>query len=149
MLFLIFELGADRYALDAAQLIEVLPMVNLKRLPQAPEGIAGVMDYHGASVPIVDLNELMSGRPAQRRLSTRTIIVHYTGDADTRHILGLIAERATSTLHLDATAFRASGVSNQIAPYLGPVVADATGLIQWISLPKLLPEALRRALFEP
>jgi chemotaxis-related protein WspB len=147
VLFLIFELGADRYALEATQLVEVLPLVNLKGLPHAPQGIAGVMDYHGASVPIVDLNELMSGRPAQRRLSTRTIIVQYP-HADTRHILGLIAERATRTLQLDATAFSSSGVYNQDAPYLGPVMADAMGLIQWISLPQVLPEALRRALFE-
>ena len=33
MLFLLFELDRDRYALDIAQVIEVLPLVDLKQIP--------------------------------------------------------------------------------------------------------------------
>ena len=36
MLFLLFELGTDRYALDALQIAEVLPLVAIKRIPRAP-----------------------------------------------------------------------------------------------------------------
>src|SRR5216683_1049398 len=32
MLFLLFELGTDRYALDALQIAEVLPLVAIKRI---------------------------------------------------------------------------------------------------------------------
>jgi len=41
VLFLVFELDGDRYALDVNQLIEVLPLVNLRPLARAPPGIAG------------------------------------------------------------------------------------------------------------
>ena len=64
MLFLIFELGADRYALQAAHIAEVLPVVRIKRVPHAPPGVIGVFDYHGAPVPVIDLSELTLGRPA-------------------------------------------------------------------------------------
>ncbi len=148
-MFLLFEVGADRYAIDAEQLVEVLPLLKLKQMPHAPAGLAGVIDYHGSPVPVVDVNEAMIGQPARRRLSTRTIICHVKDGAGRQHRLGLIAERATSTVVLDAATFVDSGVSNRDAPYLGPVVADPHGLIQWVNVQRLLPESTRQAIFEP
>jgi chemotaxis-related protein WspB len=50
MLFLVFKLGTDRYAIEAAQVVEVLPLVGAKHIPGAPAGVAGILDYHGALV---------------------------------------------------------------------------------------------------
>ena len=74
MLFLLFQLGNDRYALQASTVAEVLPLVNFKRIPQAQPAIAGLIDYRGVPVPVIDLNELMSGRPAAQRFSTRVVV---------------------------------------------------------------------------
>lgn len=148
MLFLLFELDGERYALDSSQLIEVLPLVDLKPLSRAPQGIAGMFDYHGVPVPVVDLSEVILGRAAQRRLNTRIVIVNYPGTDNVLHALGLVAERATATVRLDPAQFKGSGVSNGEAAYLGPVARDAQGLIQWLAIPKLLPLALRNVLFQ-
>jgi chemotaxis-related protein WspB len=148
MLFLVFELDGDRYALETRQLIEVLPLVNLKPLAKAPPGIAGMFDYHGLPVPAVDLSEVMLGRTALRRLNTRMVIVTYPGADESPHTLGLIAERATTTARFDPAQFSDTGVSHGDAPYLGPVARDARGLIQWLTLPQLLPPAVRNVLFK-
>src|SRR3982074_2397318 len=98
MLFLLFELGRDRYALDVLQIAEVLPLVDITRLLQAPPAVAGIFNYRGAPVPGIDVSHLTLGRPAERRLSTRIVLVHYhDADGQTR-LLGLIAERATQTV---------------------------------------------------
>jgi len=34
----VFSIGSDRYALPAADLIEVLPLLTLKQLPQTQDG---------------------------------------------------------------------------------------------------------------
>ena len=80
MLFLLFHLGKDRYALDASRVVEVVPLLTLRRIPQAPRGVAGIFNYRGQPVPAVDLGELMLGQPASPRLSTRIILVHYPDD---------------------------------------------------------------------
>jgi chemotaxis-related protein WspB len=147
MLFLVFELDGHRYALDSSQLIEVLPMVNLTPLSHMPPAIAGMFDYHGRPVPAIDLSEIIAGRSARRRLNTRMVVVSYPAD-DAQHTLGLIAEKATGTLRLDAAQFRESGVSNEDAPYLGPVARDTHGLIQWLGVTQLLPLPLRNMLFQ-
>ena len=147
MLFLVFELARDRYVLDVSQVAEVLPLVAIKQIPQAPPAVAGILNYRGAPVPVIDVSQLALGRPAERRLSTRIVLVHYPdADGHTR-LLGLIAERATRTVRRDKTDFVASGVSSEGASYLGPVAADARGLLQWVDAPTLLPASVRDLLF--
>ena len=147
MLFLIFELGTDRYALDVRQVAEVLPLVAVKRVPRAPRSMNGLFNYRGGVVPAVDLSELTLGRPSSRRLSTRIVLVNYPDQAGRTHLLGLIAERATQTARHDASEFVPSGITNAGAPYLGPVVTDARGLLQWIDVRTLLPPSFRDLLF--
>jgi chemotaxis-related protein WspB len=149
MLFLLFELGADRYVVDARQVVEVLPLLAVKAIPHAPPAVAGVFDCRGTPVPLIDLTQLTLGHSAVRRLSTRIILIAYPlGDGSTR-LLGLLAERATRTLRREAADFVISGVTSEGTPYLGPVAADPQGLLQWIDVTTLLGPAIRDVLFKP
>jgi len=146
-LFLLFQIGQDRYALDVRQIVEVLPLVSITPVPQAPLGVAGVFMYRGVPVPVIDVNQLTVGRPSHSRLNTRLVVVHLPdGEGQTR-LIGLIAERATETMRRDASDFAASGIANDEAPSLGPVTTDASGLVQRIDVEKLLSPAVRRMLF--
>jgi chemotaxis-related protein WspB len=73
--------------------------------------------------------------------------VHYTDGSEATHLLGLIAEKATETMRCEAGDFVASGISNDKAPYLGPIVSDTRGLVQRIEVNKLLTAAVREVLF--
>src|SRR5580704_372498 len=118
MLLLLFQLGQDRYALDTSRVAEVLPLVGITRIPQAPAGVAGVFNYRGEPVPVIDLSQLTIGRPAQSRLNTRIVLVHYPDGNGGTHLLGLIAERVTETVRRDRADFVASGVTSGRTPYL-------------------------------
>lgn len=109
MLFVLFQLGQNRYALDARQVAEVLPLVVVTQIPQAPAAVAGVFNYRGAPVPAIDLSQLTLGRPVRRRLNTRIVLVHYPDVGGAMRLLGLIAERATETLRREPADFTASG----------------------------------------
>ena len=63
MLFLLFHLGDDCYAIDASQVVEVLPLVNIKKMLRSPQGVFGTINYHGTFVPIVDLTEMALDSP--------------------------------------------------------------------------------------
>ncbi len=148
MLFLLFQLGKDHYALEVGQVAEVLPLVSLKLIPQAPPAVAGVFDFRSEPVPVIDLSQMALGRPAQHRLSTRIILVHYIDSHGARHLLGLIAESVTETMRCEPSDFVATGIDNHAAPYLGPVATDARGLIQWVQVDQLLTPAVRDLLFK-
>jgi chemotaxis-related protein WspB len=148
MLFLLFQLGSERYALDAREIVIVLPRLDVKAIPHAPSAVEGLCHYRGAPVPVIDLSELALGRAAASRLSTRIVIVQYPDPAAGPHLLGLLVERATETLRRDPAEFVAPGVSVAEASYLGPVTSDARGLIQRIEVQRLLTASLRSLLFE-
>lgn len=147
MLFLVFTLGSDRFALAARCVVEVLPLLELKQLPRAPHGVVGVFNYRGRPVPAVDLSVLALGLPAQERLSTRIIVINYADAAGVNHLLGLIAEHATGTMRKDAVDFADTGLRIRAAPYLGPILMDPGGAVQWIDERRLLPEPASTWLF--
>ena len=147
MLFLIFQAGGDWYALNTAHVIQVLPQVVWKQLPQAVPGIAGVLDYHGSPVPLVDLTALLLGVPAKRQMSTRIILTNYVDRTGGTHLLGLIAEQAIETIRRAPSDFVDAGVSADGAPFLGRVAKDERGLIQLIEPRTLLSQSVCDALF--
>ncbi len=147
MLFLLFQLGRDRYALEAKRVIEVLPFVEIKRIPRAPAGVAGIFNYRGQPVPAVDLCELTIGRPAAERLSTRIFVVDYPDAAGEDHLLGLVAENATEMLRKQESDFVNSGVKVESAPFLGRVLMDNDGVIQRFHDQRLLSDSVRDLLF--
>jgi chemotaxis-related protein WspB len=147
MLFLLFQLGENRYALEASRVVEVVPLLALQQLPQAPRGVAGIFNYRGRPVPAVDLAALTLGQPARECFSTRIIIINYPDDSGTNHLVGLIAEHATELLRKDAKDFADPGVKLGAAPYLGPVFMDGTSSVRLIYEQRLLPEPVRQLLF--
>lgn len=143
MQFLLFQLGADRYAIEATRVAEVLPVLRIKALPDAPAGVAGLINYRGTPVPVVDLSAVALDRPSARSRSTRLVLVRTAAD----RLLALLAERATATIRLDPGAFAATGVRTAETAPFGPVATDRDGrLIQRLRLENLLPDAVRDAL---
>ena len=148
MIFLLFHIGIDRYAVEICHVEQVLPQVKLKSIPQAAPGVAGVFNYHGTAVPVVDLNMMALGQPAQESLSTRLIVVRYRSADGEPKLLGMLAERATETARLEPKDFQDAGVSATGAPYLGPVINDGRGVIQWVEISRLLSEDVRQSLWQ-
>ncbi len=149
-LFLLFRMGADRYVLDAACVQQVLPQQPLKQLPGAPGWVAGVLPGLAQPVPVIDLCALALGRPANPVTSTGIVLVDYRGSAPAHgpaRTLGLVLERATETIHRDPAAFVPSGLANPGARYLGPVLNEAGGMVQWVSVEDLLPGHVQALLF--
>ena len=145
MLFLLFQLNEERYALDAARIVEVLPLQPVKAIAHAPRGVCGLFSYHATPVPVIDLSELILERPAEHRLTTRIVLIR----ADTpQRLLGLITERVTETMQLDPAQFNPCGVDSRGAPFLGGVAHKSPGFIQQILTDELLTGAVRDALYE-
>jgi chemotaxis-related protein WspB len=149
MLFLVFEAGENRYAIDASHAVEVLPLVRWRDLVGAPPGVAGVFNYRGTPVPLIDLSELMTQKPARTWMSTRIILVSPgTESGASTRLLGLLAEQVTETLRQDEEDFEHSAVTSSNAPYLGRIAVQPAGMIQRIDVRKLLPADVQRQLFQ-
>lgn len=79
----VFDLAGQRYALHLTAVERVLPMVAVSPLPKAPAIALGVINFHGAVVPVLDIRRrlgfplrdydltahLLVARTSQRRVA--------------------------------------------------------------------------------
>lgn len=136
MLMLLFYVGNDLYAIESSHVVEVIPRVPLRTVHHAPDYVAGLFNYRGKIVSVIDLCYLISNKSSRLCLSTRMIIVSYPNQDNELQYLGLIAEKITETLNQPKTAFVDAGVRIQ-APYLGGMLINEKGIIQRIHVEKL------------
>jgi chemotaxis-related protein WspB len=147
MKVLVFSIGPDRYCLRLAAISRVLPVVDLKHIPLAPDFVAGLLDLHGAPVPVIDLSRLAGQAAEQVWFDTRIILVDYpAGDGGPRQ-LGLQAEHVIGIETLDEELFADGGATG--APFLGQVASHPAGMLQLVEVDQLLSPAVRALLFQP
>jgi chemotaxis-related protein WspB len=148
MLFILFRLGKERYALEAAHVIEVIPRLPLRLLPGTPDYVAGLFNFRGTVVPVLDLDTLTLGAPCPEQLSTRIILINYTLKSGVKRVLGLIAEAVTDAVKKEPSEFMASGMAAGQAPHLGKIALDDGGMVQCVLPEHLLPPDVEKLLFE-
>ncbi|MDQ2694065.1 MAG: chemotaxis protein CheW [Pseudomonadota bacterium] len=145
-MLVLFTLDGDRYGIPVRDVVEITPLVRLKKLPLAPPWVAGLFNYRGGAIPVLDICRLAGAAPCRSRLGTRIIVVRYPQTAAGRP-LGVIAEQVTETVRLDEADFAPAGLRMEEAPFLGQVAVLPQGIIQRVEVAGLLPENLRRSLF--
>ena len=152
MLLLTFQAAESLYAVDVTRVVEVVPRVNLRRLPHAPDFLAGVFDYRGIIVPVIDLGILLGSAACRSLLSTRIVLVNSRSDEHaamgTRPwLLGIIAEGVSDVVSVKPEAVISAAIQLPTAPYLGSIVALDHEMAQLIVIDRLLDETLRAAFF--
>ena len=83
----IFRLQDREFALPMAQVAEVLRMVALTPMPDAPAWFAGVINLRGQVIAIMDLRTRLGLAPRPPRLDTRIVVVESDGAT-----LGLVVD---------------------------------------------------------
>lgn len=134
MLMLLFYVKSELYAIESSSIVAIIPKVSLRKVHHLPEYVAGIFNYRGTILPVIDLCHLIQGSPSHSHLSTRIMIVNYTSPDGTLKQLGLMAERVTETLNRSEDEIVDLGVRVDAAPYLSGTIIDSNRIIQCIKL---------------
>ena len=141
MKVLAFTIGPDRYGLPLRAVARVLPVMALKQLPGAPDFVTGLMDLHGAPVPVLDVSRLAGLAVEQIWLDSRIVLIDYPAGDGISRPLGLLVEHVVGIENvLDAALFDA-GIDG--APFLGQVATS----LQLVEVNELLAPDVRALLF--
>ena len=175
MLLLTFRAAENLYAVNVAYVVEVVPRVDLRRMPHSPDFIAGLFDYRGTVVPVIDLGIRLGSEGCRDRLSTRIILVnsrrtdhdlqdgvsdavtqdHHqerrsvrtTGQDPRPWLLGLIAEQVSDVKSVTPEQVISASMQLPQAPYLGAIVDIDHQMIQLMATDKILEDSLQKAFF--
>jgi len=160
MLLLTFTAGANRYAIDVVRMVELVPNVELRSIPHAPPFLAGLLDYRGKVVPVIDLGLLMGTTRCRDCLGTRIILVndargdhnHEKDDRDdssenqarspsrlmpASSLLGLIGEQVNELTYVQPEQVVPSPIRLPQAPFLDAIVQTDQGIVQLIAVERV------------
>lgn len=144
MLLLLFHLGDEVYAIDSAEVVEIIPLVDSRPLYRTPDYVIGIFNYRGSFVPLIDLGRAIRGKSCHSCLSTRIIIVNYPTGRDGSRYLGLIAEKVTDTFYREPSESLDSAAVDNKTTELGTMIVDRQRMIQSIRLESLFSDGVSR-----
>jgi chemotaxis-related protein WspB len=147
MLLLLFETSEGRFALEARNIVEIIPLLQPKKIPGAPGYVAGIINYRGMPVPVLDLCALGGGSSCQQYYSTRIILVRYPLSEDDARLIGLIAERVTDVIACDESDIRSSGILLEKTAEEDVADGGQEEIVQMFSVTRMIPADVVRELF--
>jgi chemotaxis-related protein WspB len=146
----VWKTAGERYAIESRVVVEVIPVVEPRRVTQAPDWLSGMINYRGDLTPVLDLRSMLGLGPTERRRGSRILIVQVPaaeGGAMTR--VGLLAETVEGAGHHDFAGDGAiHGLSGADAPHLGPTALTDGITVQLIRVESLLRDEHHAVLFE-
>lgn len=105
--YLTFKLGAEMFALDVAQVREILDFTTITKVPGAPAFMRGVINVRGSVVPVVDL-ALKFGMPqAEKTLETRIVVVEVVHEGRVT-VIGAVADAVRNVIEIDPARIEAT-----------------------------------------
>ncbi len=70
-----FSLGNEEFSVDILKVQEIIRLMELTRVPKAPEFIEGVINLRGKVIPVMDLRKRFSMPEAEDNSEARIIVV--------------------------------------------------------------------------
>lgn len=138
MLMVLFYVGKDIFACDSEPIVEVVPKVILKKIPHAPEFCAGILNFGGLPVPVVDFSKIIENRPSVDSMHTRIMLFKNPDSENPAPVLGIIAEKVTETTEREASDFLDPGVQVKDLPFLGGVLNIDGKVTQLVLIDELI-----------
>lgn len=98
--YITFKLGNELFAINVAQVREVLELPPITKVPTAPDYMRGVVNVRGKAIPVVDLR-LKFGLPSARdTVHSRIVVMELELDGEAT-VVGGIADSVHEVIELE------------------------------------------------
>jgi purine-binding chemotaxis protein CheW len=98
--YLSFKLGNEVFAIDVAQVREVLDLTTITEVPRTPEFMAGVINLRGSVVPVVDLRLCFDMSKTVSTRNTCIVVVEVMIDNEPT-VIGALADSVEEVVDLE------------------------------------------------
>ncbi|MEI8396134.1 MAG: chemotaxis protein CheW [Rhodospirillaceae bacterium] len=99
--YLTCGVGDEIFALNVAQVREVLDLRSFSKVPNMPDHVRGMIDVRGQTVPVIDLRVKFGMAPAAATDATRIMVLEVVSGSRPL-VIGALADRVIEVTELDA-----------------------------------------------
>ena len=110
-----FRMGGNNLLAPLDEVVEILDMPKLSRVPLAQPWVCGIANVRGNLLPVVDLSGLLGGEVANHTDKTRVLVIEYEGIYS-----GLVVDEVYGLKHFmeGELAGEAPEVDGSLLPYI-------------------------------
>ena len=138
-----FTIGEEEFGVNILQVQEIIRMLDITKVPKAPEFVEGVINLRGKVIPIIDLRKRFGMSPKVRDKSSRIIVVELDNT-----VVGFIVDAVLEVLRLPAATVEPPppAVAGLDAEYISGVGKLDDRLLILLDLNRLLSRDEQRVL---
>lgn len=85
--YIVFMSNEEKMAIDIDCIERIIEYVDPKKIPEGSEYLLGVIQYNSQVIPIIDLTLRLYGKPMEKTLTTKTVIVRWQDK-----VIGLVVD---------------------------------------------------------
>ncbi len=137
-----FKIGDEEFGVDILKVQEINRMLDVTRVPNAPEFVDGVINLRGKVIPIVNLRRRFGMERIERNKNTRIVVVELGG-----RIVGFVVDAVHEVLRIprSVTEPPPSLAGSVKAEYITAVGKLDDRLLILLDLEKILTEGQQEA----
>jgi chemotaxis signal transduction protein len=142
MLMLIFEVARQKYALNTNHVVKVLPAIKLQTMHGTSQAIAGVFNYQGHIIPVININQLLNEPTSEHKLQQRIILISQKQKNHQEKLFGLLVEKILEATTVQPEELKHAEDLNSLFsnPYLGETFLQEKNILQQISTEHILSD---------
>jgi purine-binding chemotaxis protein CheW len=99
--YLTFQLGEEIFAIDVANVREILEFNSVTRVPKSPEYMRGVINLRGSVVPVFDMRLKFGMTGTERTINTCIVVVEVSYEGEDI-IIGALVDSVQEVFELEA-----------------------------------------------
>ncbi|EFL53189.1 CheW protein [Solidesulfovibrio fructosivorans JJ]] len=130
-----FSIGEEEFGVDILSVQEIIRMMDITKVPRAPEFVEGVINLRGKVIPIIDLRRRFGLSTRDHDKHTRIIVIEINN-----MIVGFVVDSVSEVLRIPASTVEPPPpvVSGLESEYISGVGKLEDRLLILLDLDKLL-----------
>ncbi|WP_028575893.1 chemotaxis protein CheW [Desulfonatronovibrio hydrogenovorans] len=130
-----FKVGEEEFGIEIFSVKEIIRMLDITKVPRAPDFVEGVVNLRGRVIPIIDLRRRFGLEPAERDKNTRIVVIEMEGMS-----VGFVVDAVSEVLRIPADTVEPPPpvVAGIDAEYISGVGKLESRLLIMLDLDKLL-----------
>lgn len=90
-----FRLGPEEFGVDILKVQEIIRMMPITKVPNAPKFVEGVINLRGKVIPVIDMRKRFSMPHSQRDAHTRIMVMALQGQ-----VVGFVVDAVSEVLRI-------------------------------------------------
>jgi purine-binding chemotaxis protein CheW len=141
----VFQLGAELYAVEISRVHEIIRLQSVTRVPRAPSFVEGVINLRGKVISVINLRGRFGLPVAEHTRASRIVVVDINDQ-----VIGMVVDSVSEVLRVHTSTIEppSPAVAGIDSEYLQGIAKLPERLVILLDLDRVLTRDERRALDE-